>query len=151
MSLKKNLCFECQRCLYCCSVEPGYVFLSALDIANGAKAAGIGEDEFVKIYCRYVDYGHYQMITLKEKKNFDCIFLTPNGCSIYSGRPVQCRTYPFWKNLMESESSWRREALSCPGIGKGNRVSQEYIDNCLKENEENTPIIIMKGQKNPYK
>lgn len=150
MFYKNGLCFSCQRCLYCCSTEPGYVFLSAKDIENGAKALGIGESEFVNIYCRYVDYGYYSMISLKERSNYDCIFLTDKGCAIYSGRPVQCRTYPFWKNIMESESAWNDEAKSCPGIGKGDRISADYIEACLKENEENTPLMIIKGQKKPY-
>ena len=77
-----GLCFECQRCLYCCSQEPGYVFLSEKDIENGSQVLGLSKEEFIAIYCRYVDYGNYSMVSLKEKDNYDCIFLTKNGCSL---------------------------------------------------------------------
>ena len=70
-----GLCFECQRCLYCCSQEPGYVFLSEKDIENGSQVLGLSKEEFIAIYCRYVDYGNYSMVSLKEKDNYDCIFL----------------------------------------------------------------------------
>lgn len=150
MFYKDGLCFACQRCLYCCSSEPGYVFLSQSDISNASKVLSISESEFVRIYCRYVDYGYYQMISLKEKSNYDCIFLTKEGCSIYQGRPVQCRTYPFWKGIMEDRKSWDEEAKSCPGINKGKKVDRAYIEKCLKENEDNVPVMILKGQKNPY-
>ncbi len=150
MFFKKGLCFECQRCLYCCSSEPGYVFLSAIDIENGANAIGISENEFVGIYCRYVDFGTYSMISLKEKSNYDCIFLTKQGCMIYSGRPVQCRTYPFWKGIVDSESSWKKESKSCPGINKGNLVPYSDILANLDENDKNIPVIIFKGKMSPY-
>ena len=151
MFYKSGLAFECQRCLYCCSTEPGYVFLSDLDIENGSKSLGIAKDEFVQIYCRYIDFGTYWMISLKERSNYDCIFLTPKGCSIYSGRPVQCRTYPFWKGIMESEKSWKEEGSSCPGIGKGRKVPCAMIEECLEENEMNIPVVIFKGKKDPYR
>ena len=61
--------FECQRCLYCCSKEPGYVFLSKGEVENLSSFLGLGEDEFVEIYCRKVDYGLYYMVSLKEKEN----------------------------------------------------------------------------------
>lgn len=150
MFYKDGLTFSCQRCLYCCSTEPGYVFLSKDDIENGASFLGLSPAEFVNIYCRYIDYGTYQMISLKEKSNYDCIFLSKSGCIIYSSRPVQCRTYPFWKNIIESQKSWNEESHSCPGIGKGNRIPCNEIEKAMKENEDNPPVIILKNMRNPY-
>ena len=124
MFYSDGLKFECQRCLYCCSSEPGYVFLSEKDLKAGANAAGLDIDSFISVYCRYVDFGAYYLISLKEKDNYDCIFLTPNGCSIYEGRPTQCRTYPIWSGVIESKKTWEREALSCPGIGKGKKITK---------------------------
>ncbi len=151
MFYKDGLAFECQRCLYCCSTEPGYVFLSELDISNASNALALDKKEFVKIYCRYVDFGPYWMISLKEKSNYDCIFLTKNGCSIYSGRPVQCRTYPFWKGIIESEKNWKEESKSCPGIGKGRKIDAKIIDEIVAKNNSNVAQIIFKGTKDPYR
>ena len=40
-----------------------------------------------------------------------CIFLDrqTNRCGIYSVRPIQCSTYPFWSNILESEQHWNDE------------------------------------------
>lgn len=147
MFYSKGLSFECQRCLYCCSAEPGYVFLSEYDIDRAASYLGLPRDQFIGIYCRYVDYGQYYMVSLKEKDNYDCEFLTKNGCSIYEGRPEQCRTYPFWDSIMENQKNWESEGKSCPGIGKGCKIPKEIIEENLKKNRENIPYIVMKKAK----
>jgi len=47
-----------------------------------------------------------------------CVFLDPetNHCGVYSARPLQCSTYPWWPELLSS-SEWREEGASvCEGI-----------------------------------
>lgn len=139
-----GLRFECQRCLYCCSSEPGYVYLSREDIINGANATALSPRDFISVYCRVIDFGTFSMISLREKENYDCIFLTKEGCSIYQARPVQCRTYPFWPSVIESEESWKKEARSCPGIGKGPVIPREEIER--RASAENEPYIVLKGK-----
>ncbi len=87
------------------------------------------------------------MVSLKEKDNYDCVFLTSKGCSIYDGRPVQCRTYPVGKNVIESEKNWKDEGRSCPGIGKGRKVSYEEIQEQLEKGEANMPYMVLKKKK----
>ncbi len=99
------------------------------------------EQAFIKTYCRIVDMGAFSMISLKEKQNFDCVFLNEKGCSVYEGRPRQCRTYPFWMSILESEEHWEEEKKSCPGIGGGRRYSKEEIDDLLRIDLEQSPII----------
>ena len=79
MFYDSGLSFECQRCRYCCSSEPGYVFLSEKDIENASEALSIPKEEFLALYTRDVDYGLYYMVSLKEKDNYDCIFLSDKG------------------------------------------------------------------------
>ncbi len=136
--------FECQRCRYCCSSEPGYVFLSEKDLDAAALASGLDREAFISIYCRLVDFGAYYLISLKEKENYDCIFLNESGCSIYSGRPTQCRTYPFWSGIVDSEKAWREESKLCPGIGKGRKISKEEIEERLKSDRENNAYVVLK-------
>lgn len=131
-----GLHFECQKCLYCCSTEPGYVFLRESDLLRLSSSFNISQDEFILKYTRFVDYGEYYLVSLKERENYDCIFLSKNGCLVYQNRPVQCSTYPFWKEVLESKSSWNREGEYCPGIGKGGILSKEEIDGELKKNDE---------------
>ena len=143
MFYDNGLRFECQRCLYCCSAEPGYVYLSKHDLERLSRKFSLGEDEFISRYCRLVDFGSYFLVSLQERPDYDCIFLSPSGCTVYDARPQQCRTYPFWKNVMESEESWKKEAESCPGIGKGSVIPAREIRKRLKEGEE-PPYIILK-------
>lgn len=144
MFYDKGLRFECQMCRYCCSAEPGYVYLTKNDIERASSALSLSFDDFMKAYCRLVDFGGYSLVSLREMENYDCIFLTPNGCGIYGARPLQCRTYPFWKNVMESEESWKAEGRCCPGIGKGVLVSRKEIEKRLKDGEEPPYIVFGK-------
>ena len=46
-----------------------------------------------------------------REQNGSCAFLGDDGklCTIYEARPVQCRNYPFWPNIMQSPQSWDNE------------------------------------------
>ncbi|MGE4453222.1 MAG: YkgJ family cysteine cluster protein [Sphaerochaeta sp.] len=139
---ENGLRFSCvEGCFYCCSCEPGYVFLSQMDLDRLCAHTAMDEDAFIKTYCRIIDMGAFSMISLKEKQNYDCIFLYERGCSVYEARPRQCRTYPFWMSIMESEDTWEAEKKSCPGIGKGRLYTKEEIDELLKVDLEQSPII----------
>jgi Fe-S-cluster containining protein len=65
-----------------------------------------------------------------------CPFLAESGlCRVYPVRPMQCRTWPFWKENLVRET-WEKDVRSiCPGIGKGRLVSPEEIDATAAANE----------------
>ena len=107
----------------------------------------MSKEEFLSLYTRDVDYGLYYLVSLKEKDNYDCIFLGENGCSIYEGRPLQCRTYPFWPSIVESRGNWESEKNSCPGIGKGTVVDKKTILEMLDKTKNNVPYVKMKKKK----
>ncbi len=59
--------------------------------------------------------------------NGRCEFLgNDNRCRIYAVRPRQCRTYPFWPELM-TPGAWRAEAARCEGIGRGGVVPLAHV------------------------
>jgi Fe-S-cluster containining protein len=94
--------------------------------------------EFVKRYCRWVpNSGGGEQLSLREKANYDCVFWS-KGCAVYEARPLQCRSYPFWESMLASRDAW--EAMSCPGMGKGNLHSVEEIDLFLSQ-QRAEPII----------
>lgn len=140
----KGLRFSCKKCLHCCSDEPGYVFLSETDIKTMSEGLGLTRDKFIDTYCRYVDMGSFYMVSLLEKKNYDCIFLTDKGCKVYEYRPVQCKTYPFWAHIVEDKESWDSEAASCPGINSGDLHSKNEINQALESRLNNEPLVILK-------
>jgi len=133
-----GLRFSCSRCSDCCRHEPGFVFLSDTDIRLLAEEVKIQYNTFVETYCRWVPApGGGEQLSLKEKPNFDCIFWQ-NGCTVYKNRPLQCRTFPFWKSNLYSQQAW--ESLSCPGINRGELHSPAKIETCLAQRREE-PVI----------
>jgi len=127
-ALRNGLRFHCTGCSDCCTGAPGYVWLSDVDIdALRMYFGGISIEEFACTYCRYVDVEDGKALSLKEKAHYDCIFLENGRCSVYEARPIQCRTYPFWEEILQTGETWSDESRYCPGIGKGLFVSSEKI------------------------
>lgn len=109
--------FKCQGSGKCCVSrdEYGYVYMTKEDRIRMAKTLKISTTEFTKNYCEKED-GIFHLIDGKEGR---CHFLENNKCGIYEGRPTQCRTWPFWPEVMNAKV-WKKEVASfCPGIGKG--------------------------------
>ncbi|HZJ88223.1 MAG TPA: YkgJ family cysteine cluster protein [Sphaerochaeta sp.] len=142
---ERGLEFTCiDGCSYCCGVEPGYVFLTQDDLTRLCEQTHLTEEAFISTYCYPVDMGQFYMISLLEQENYDCIFLKGGRCSVYEARPLQCRTYPFWPAIMESAATWKQEAASCPGIGKGKRFKKKEIDTLLSLQRGRVPLMIAK-------
>jgi Fe-S-cluster containining protein len=111
---KNGLRFQCTGCGKCCTGSPGYVWVTKEEMLSIAEFLDISIDLFVRKYVRQKD-NRYSLIE-KRHENFDCIFLKEKKCLIYEVRPLQCRTFPWWKNNLQSEESWKNAAQSCEGI-----------------------------------
>ena len=136
----EGLNFECQRCSFCCGHSPGFVYLSKHDLDLLCSFFNMGMSEFIEKYCRWVNYYEGKtVLALLEKKNWDCI-LWENGCSAYEGRPVQCRTYPFWSWMIKDRDMWDECARDCPGMNKGKTWTYEQIEEQKKMYDANIPL-----------
>lgn len=128
----KGIRFECQGSGQCCVShgEYGNVYLTPLDRRRMAQVLKIPTPQFTKTYCEKIG----GIFRLKENsKNGNCQFLEKKQCTIYEGRPTQCRTWPFWPEVMEAKV-WNQEVASfCPGIGKGRLYTPEEIQAQLNE------------------
>ncbi len=90
--------------------------------------------EFLVRYTRMID-GHRSLNEHLTGFGYDCVFLdreTVPGkavCRIYGARPSQCRTWPFWPDLLMSEKAWARAKRNtpCPGMGNGQLFTIEEI------------------------
>lgn len=122
-----GLKFTCKLCGHCCSGEPGYVFLSKDEIEHISSYLGLAEEEFLNKYTRLIDRGTYYDISLKEREDYSCIFLSDKGCKIYPVKPLQCSTYPFWDYLLSDKALFYAEKEACPGIGEGELHSEKEI------------------------
>jgi Fe-S-cluster containining protein len=104
-------------------------------------------EEMVERYCRKVG-GRW---SLNEGKgpgsDWDCVFLREEKvarpdpetgeeitlarryCSVYSVRPLQCRTWPFWRENLTSRRVWDHSAVRCHGMNYGDRrFTREQIE-----------------------
>jgi uncharacterized protein len=110
-----NLRFECQRgCVNCCD-QSGYVYLTEHDLSRAAKFVRMSRRAFEKKYV----YRTRHQLRFRKPRDRQCPFLVEGGCSIHPAKPTQCRTFPFWPELVENRKEWKDASRFCPGIGKG--------------------------------
>jgi len=121
---QSGLRFECRRCGGCCRGEPGYVWVRADEIVAIARFLRLPTAEFVERYVRDV-FGDQSLI---ELPNGDCVFWSAEGCRIYAVRPIQCRTFPFWREYVRSARGWEDAGRRCPGVGSGRLYLSPEID-----------------------
>jgi uncharacterized protein len=107
--------FTCQRgCINCCD-QQGFVYLTEDDVKRIAKFVGMSRRAFE---AKYIYRTRHQR-RFRKPRDKQCPFLVDHGCSIHPAKPTQCRTFPFWPELIEHPKEWNRTARFCPGIGKG--------------------------------
>lgn len=141
MSIKRpfyedGLKFQCQGSGNCCTShgEFGFVFLTLEDRRRFAKHLNISTAAFTKQYCDIKD-GVWHL--KEDPKDPDCMFLKNKRCSVYEARPTQCRTWPFWPEVL-TPKAWTKEVASfCPGVGKGKLWSKQEIETIAAEDSEN--------------
>ena len=113
-----GLRFECTGCGHCCTSrgEYSHLYLSDDEVLRLAKYLGLLPVEFRQRYTFTDEYGWTQLF-LDER----CSFLdaATGRCSVYPVRPVQCRTFPFWRDLVR-DGAWTDEARAlCEGVDRG--------------------------------
>ncbi len=127
--------FQCQGSGKCCTShgEFGFVFMTPEDRKRMAKVLGLSTAAFTKKHCEKTR-GAWHLI--EEKGQPDCRFLRGKSCGVYEGRPTQCRTWPFWPEVMDAKT-WKKEVVSfCPGVGKGPVISADSIRKQMNEQTE---------------
>ena len=132
---EQGLKFECQGSGKCCTShgEFGFVYLTKEDRQRFADHLGLSQGEFKKRHCDETN----SIWHLKEDpKKPDCMFLKEKRCSVYEARPAQCRTWPFWPDVMNAKS-WKTEVADfCPGVGKGKVWTKSEIESVMAVDRE---------------
>lgn len=111
---QKGLPFKCTGCGKCCSGAPGYIWVQEEEMEKIAQFLKISLKEFKLKFT--VQVGEKYSLRDLKHQDYSCIFLKDKMCSIYSVRPRQCQTYPFWPTILKTEKNWEDEALACEGI-----------------------------------
>lgn len=115
---ESGLAFACQRSAKCCHARGGYahVFLSRREQRRIARRLGLPLREFLERYTVRDDEGHVGLRFAAGR----CVLLDGRDCSVHESKPEQCRTWPFWPELLSSRTAWEREVVGfCPGASTG--------------------------------
>lgn len=126
---KDGIRFECQGTGRCCTSrgEYGFVYLTLGDRKRMAKELGLSLTDFTKKHCDKTE-GWMHL----KKPDQPCQFLDGKRCTVYEGRPNQCRTWPFWPENMNAKT-WNEEVITfCPGVGQGKLFSATEIKRLMK-------------------
>jgi Fe-S-cluster containining protein len=72
-----------------------------------------------------------RMTIIEHDLTKDCIFLRridgAKKCMIYSVRPAQCRSWPFWPANLASGKAWNEATRKCPGVNRGRLHTNQEI------------------------
>lgn len=129
-----GLRFECTQCGKCCTGAPGYTWVTEEEVATISAHLNLSIPEFMRKYVRVV---RNRLSLLEHSKTYDCVFLKDKKCQIYSVRPTQCRTFPWWPELLRSKEEWEEAAKYCEGIRPDAPVVPfATIQDQLKQQEE---------------
>jgi len=130
---RDGLRFECTGCGDCCSGDPGYVWVDDQEIARMAELMELDVETFEQRFVRREG----RRKSLVEYPDGDCIFLEPETrrCMVYAGRPVQCRTWPFWTSTLKTPQDWQETCQICPGSGVGKLYSWDEIEQRRREKD----------------
>lgn len=90
------------------------VWVSDEEIEQIARHFNCSLDEVGVNYLRKIE-GRWALKEL-PRRNWDCIFLEGKRCQIYSIRPKQCQTFPWWKENLATPAAWKEAAKRCEGI-----------------------------------
>jgi len=133
--MAEGMRFECQAgCTACCE-QKGFVYLTEADLVRAAEFLGMTPSAFERKYV----YRTRNRLRLRVPHDSTCFFLNGTGCSIHPAKPLQCRAFPFWPELVESRREWQKAAHYCPGIGKGALIQIDVVKEQAQEMREGHP------------
>jgi len=119
-----GLRFACTMCGNCCSGPSGVVLFSKEEGKALAARLGISHRKFLADYTEETSHGR-SFLEVQGEHGLDCVFLdrtTIPGkavCGVYEDRPAQCKTWPFWPEMLRRREDWVRAKRTCPGLDSG--------------------------------
>ena len=128
----RELGFHCQKCGECCQGEDNSVVVFPEEIRCIQMATGLEwlevvgpppEGEWDKDGCFHTL--EWRLRKVGESEGESCIFYQNGRCTIYSSRPMLCRTYPFYLDNGELMYS------QCRGLGC--KIESEEADELAEQ------------------
>jgi hypothetical protein len=134
--------FQCQPgCIRCCE-QKGFVYVTREDIARLAEHLGITRAEFKRRYL----CGTAPLLRFRKQRQKQCPFLLSDGCSVHEVKPLQCRSFPYWPELLDKASERREAAAFCPGMNRGPLVNIEAAREIANEVQRAFPQLYEEGE-----
>ena len=131
-----RLKFECTGCGRCCFGDAdSYIQVSDAEAEDIRVQLGVSRAWFRRRYLIRLEDGLGQGVRIDPDGR--CSLLGSDmRCRVYAQRPRQCRTYPFWPEVVTTRAAWQREARRCEGIGRGAAVPLADIERRLRLERE---------------
>ncbi len=105
--------FACHQCGHCCKTGHGRVWIGADDLAPLAAARGEDPRAFTRRHVVQVG----ARLSLRERADGSCVLLEDgHHCTAYAARPAQCRSFPFWPEILAGGPALEQAAGMCPGM-----------------------------------
>ena len=122
-------------CGRCCTRRGkyGHVYVNAEEIRALAAVLEMSVRKFEREYTLVDPCGWTQLVFEDEH----CPFFEPGTaqCRVYQARPTQCRTFPFWSDMV-GPRGWTREARNlCEGVGRGPSHDAQTVEARMVEME----------------
>jgi hypothetical protein len=128
-----GLRFECTRCGACCTNrgEYAHVYVNADEVRELAGELGMRARDFRRAYT-FLDEDGWTQLTVSGGA---CALFDPEqrSCRAYGARPAQCRTFPFWREMVQDGEFTAQVARLCEGVGRGRLYSIEYAEARMRE------------------
>ena len=136
---------SCTRCGACCTsfgvcITPADIRRISAAISKQHPASCLRLEDFVDMVQDYPGRertepalrigGEMQILVLKRSPSNVCFFYSPEGCKIYSHRPLLCRTYPFKKGMKDMRSR------ACPSGWMPEGKERKHYEKDLKDYEK---------------
>lgn len=107
--------FRCTQCGKCCA-RPGYIEVlpeEADALADRYRKGASPQDLEGELWLWDPESVAW---TITVPEGGHCPFLVDGLCSVHDVKPLQCRTYPFWPEIVGRAKTWKEEARYCEGI-----------------------------------
>lgn len=125
-----GLRFACRRCGNCCSGKGSVVIVTPREREALARHLSMTVADFE---ARHTRVSMEDVVLVDDEETGDCEWLErkddgTTACRVNAAKPDQCRSYPFWPRVVASPESWDAEGKRCRGIGQGDVISAEDIE-----------------------
>lgn len=111
-SFDPSACRDCGG--YCCRGGSGNIWVNGEEIKHIADFLNISPIEVIGTYLKPVG-NRLSILERYTDGQYECVFFAvqTRQCSIYTVRPSQCRSFPFWPYYRDRVEELVEE---CPGV-----------------------------------